>query len=82
MTPSAPPKLRYQRITNRSVEDDKDLRFRNFTKEEAEKRDYAEIENIEKGGPIAMADFTIVNTGTIDELKEKAKEFLLETEKE
>lgn len=72
----APPDYRYQRITKRSVKGDKDLRFRNFTKEEAEKRDYAEIENIEKGGPIAMADFTIVNIGKIDELKEKTKESL------
>ena len=31
---------------------------------EAEQRDYAEIENVEKGGPIAMADYTIVNDGT------------------
>jgi dephospho-CoA kinase len=31
---------------------------------EAEQRDYAEIENVEKGGPIAIADYTIVNDGT------------------
>ena len=30
----------------------------------AEQRDYAEIENVEKGGPIAIADYTIVNNGT------------------
>jgi dephospho-CoA kinase len=35
---------------------------------EAEQRDYAEIENVEKGGPIAMADYTIVNDGTEKEL--------------
>jgi dephospho-CoA kinase len=35
---------------------------------EAEQRDYAEIENVEKGGPIAMADYTIVNDGTQKEL--------------
>ena len=28
----------------------------------------AEIENIDKGGPIAMADFTVVNDGTPAEL--------------
>ena len=66
----APPKLRYARLKNRSVENDQEQRFRNFTEEEAKARDYAEIENIEKGGPIGMADFTIVNTGTIEELKE------------
>lgn len=66
----APPKTRYERLTNRSVEGDEARRFRNFTKEEAKSRDYAEIENLEKGGPIVMADFTIVNTGTIVQLKE------------
>jgi len=66
----APPQLRYERLTNRSVAGDKAQRFRNFTKKEAKSRDYAEIENLEKGGPIVMADFTIVNTGTLDELKE------------
>jgi len=72
----APPKLRYQRLENRAVEKDEKQRFRSFTEEEAKARDYAEIENIEKGGPIAMADFTINNTGTIDELKQKVKDIL------
>ena len=72
----APPKLRYERLANRSVAGDEAQRFRNFTKEESKSRDYAEIENVEKGGPIVMADFTIVNTGTIDQLKEGVKEVL------
>lgn len=72
----APPKLRYERLKNRSVENDEKKRFRPLTEKEAKARDFAEIENIEKGGPIAMADFTILNTGTIEELKEKAKEIL------
>lgn len=65
----APPKIRYERLTDRSVEGDKAQRFRNFTRKEAKSRDYAEIENLEKGGPIVMADFTIINTGTITQLK-------------
>jgi dephospho-CoA kinase len=65
----APPKLRYERVENRSIEGDEKKRFRNLTAQEARARDYAEIENIEKGGPIAMADFTLLNTGTIEELK-------------
>lgn len=69
----ASPKLRYERLKNRAVEGDFNQRFRSFSEEEAKTRDYAEIENIEKGGPIAMADFTIVNTGTIEELKEKIR---------
>ncbi|MFH1423918.1 MAG: AAA family ATPase [Candidatus Nealsonbacteria bacterium] len=72
----APPKLRYGRLTGRSVKDDMAQRFRNFTKEEARSRDYAEIENLEKGGPIVMADFTIVNTGSLDQLKENIGEVL------
>ena len=67
----APPKLRYERLKNRKVENDEKQRFRNLTEEESKARDYAEIENVEKGGPITMADFTIVNIGTIAELKEK-----------
>ena len=36
--------------------------------EEAEQRDYAEIENVEKAGPIAIADYIIVNDGSIEDL--------------
>jgi dephospho-CoA kinase len=78
----APPKLRYERLKNRSVENDEKKRFRPLTEKEAKARDFAEIENIEKSGPIAMADFTILNTGTIDELKEKVKEVLLHVTKD
>lgn len=72
----APPELRYERLKNRKVENDPEQRFRSFSEEEAKARDYAEIENSEKGGPIAMADFTINNIGTIDELKQKTKDIL------
>ena len=65
----APPKTRYKRLIERSLKkNDTDLRNRPMTKEQAIKRDFAEIENIEKGGPIAMADYTIINTGTVKEL--------------
>ncbi|SRR4030042_510719 len=61
----APPKLRYERISKRIMpKSDKDLRFRSFTDKEAQSRDYSQIENLEQGGPVAMADFTIVNTGS------------------
>ena len=72
----APPKIRYERLKNRSIKNDQEQRFRNFTEKEAKARDYAEIENIEKGGPIVMADFTIVNTGTIDELKQAVNKII------
>ena len=72
----APPELRYERLENRAIEKDEKKRFRSFAQKDARARDYAEIENIEKGGPIAMADFTILNTETIEGLKEKVREIL------
>lgn len=72
----APPELRHKRLSERKVANDPKMRFRSFTLEEAKSRDYAEIENIEKGGPIAMADFTIINIGTVDELKQSVKDIL------
>ncbi len=38
------------------------------TYEEFEKRDWTEIENIEKGGPIAIADYTIHNESSLENL--------------
>jgi len=63
----APPKLRYERLSKRAARHGADpkMKYRSFTPEAAKARDFAEIENIEKGGPIAMADYTIVNTGTL-----------------
>jgi dephospho-CoA kinase len=71
----APPELRYERISNRVMAaDDKDLRNRSFTKEEAKSRDYAELEKLNKGGTIAMADFTIVNDRDINFLNQQIEE--------
>lgn len=65
----APPKLRYNRLVKRTLlSTDTSLKNRPATPDSARSRDFAEIENIEKGGPIAMADFTLVNMGTVDEL--------------
>jgi len=66
----APPKLRYDRLENRK-EIDEQMRNRPTTRVESKSRDYAEIENIEKAGPIAMADITIINDGTRDDLIKK-----------
>ena len=52
--------MRYVRISQRPE--------RPLTFTQAEQRDYAEIENVEKGGPIAIADYTIVNDGTKQDL--------------
>ncbi len=52
-------KIRYDRISERNV--------RPFSKEEAIKRDISEIENSAKGGPIAYADYYILNNSNIEE---------------
>lgn len=50
---AAPRATRHVRLANRPV--------RPLTEAEVSSREYAEIENLEKGGPIANADYTIVN---------------------
>ncbi len=67
----ASPETRYKRLVERRPpegEEDLEKRWRSTPPEDSKKRDIAEIENIEKGGPIAMSDFTIVNEGTLEEL--------------
>lgn len=54
----APKHIRHHRLTIRPI--------RPLTIEEANHRDWAEIENIEKGGPIAIADYYIDNSGDRD----------------
>ena len=44
---------------------------RPFDAQAAAERDRSEIENLEKGGPIAIADYYIDNSGTIKEFHEK-----------
>jgi dephospho-CoA kinase len=76
----ASPGTRYKRLENRHMHEcDTHVRMRPLTKEQAKIRDYAEIENIEKGGPIAMADRMIVNEAGEDELRKKMKELANET---
>ena len=60
--------LRYERVGQRPV--------RPLNREEIEKRDYAEIENLAKGGPIAIADYFILNNGTFEDYNERLKEIL------
>jgi dephospho-CoA kinase len=55
------PGTRYSRLTERIL--------RPLTNQEAASRDKSEIENLNKGGPIAMADYTIVNENNLDYLK-------------
>lgn len=59
----APRKLRHKRLSQRPE--------RPFNAREANERDWSEIENLEKGGPIAIADDFIVNDGSLEDLHEK-----------
>ena len=65
-----PKKLRYKRVGERKV--------RPFDREEIIERDRSEIENLEKGGPIAAADYYVLNDGSIDEMKQDIDEVLKE----
>ena len=49
---------------------------RPLTLGEAASRDKSEIENSNKGGPIAMADFIIVNEASLEKLKEETEQVL------
>ncbi len=60
--------LRYDRLSKRDV--------RPFNNEEAKKRDITEIENIEKAGPIAYADYYIYNNGSIEEYYKRLDEII------
>jgi dephospho-CoA kinase len=70
----ASPKLRYKRLENRKVDGDINVRNRPLTPKEAKSRDISEIENLNKGGTIAMADFTIVNNKDINFLNQQIEE--------
>ncbi|MBU0979320.1 MAG: AAA family ATPase [Nanoarchaeota archaeon] len=61
----ASPKTRYERLAIRPE--------RPLKEEHAMARDLTEIENLDKGGPIAMADYTIISEGSIEQEKEDVK---------
>ena len=54
------PSIRYRRLKKRA--------FRGLEKKEAISRDYSHIEELDVGGPIAMADFHVLNDGDIKAL--------------
>jgi dephospho-CoA kinase len=68
----APKYLRHQRLANRPE--------RPFTKAEADERDWSEIENLEKGGPIAIADHFIINNDNLEHLHEQIDDALNDIE--
>ncbi len=54
------PQVRTRRMSGRAV--------RPLTAEELVSRDYSQIENLHQAGPIARADFTIINEGSLEDL--------------
>lgn len=65
--------LRYSRLEKRVV--------RPFTNEEAKKRDISEIENIAKAGPIAYANYYILNNKSQNDLINRLDDILKYIEK-
>ena len=64
--------LRYERVAKRPG--------RSFDARAIRERDRSEIENLEKGGPIAAADYYVLNNGTVDELEAAVDKVLKEIE--
>lgn len=64
----ASPAMRHRRLAGRPI--------RPLTPEEAVSRDIAEIEQSNKGGPIAMADFTIINDSSLETLQQRTREVI------
>ena len=75
----ASPEVRYARLANRKLDPcDTAGRNRPLSRDEAISRDYREIEKSDKGGPIAMADYTIINEKDFPHLESQVKEILNE----
>lgn len=64
----APKALRRKRLAERSI--------RPFNAEQAALRDFSEIENLEKGGPIAIADYYLDNSRGLNELRQNLDKIL------
>jgi dephospho-CoA kinase len=62
------PADRYKRLGSRKI--------RPLTPEQAKSRDYAEIQNMNKGGPICMADFTILNDADMGALRKHVEQII------
>ena len=59
----ASPDTRIERLKSRP--------HRPLTSDEVKSRDYSQIANLHQAGPIARADYTIINEGTPEEMFEK-----------
>ncbi len=64
----ASPAIRYERLSSRKE--------RTFTKAEARVRDISELQHLNKGGPIAIADYLVKNETTKEDLYKELEAFL------
>ena len=64
--------MRYERVAKRPN--------RPFDTQAIRERDRSEIENLEKGGPIAAADYYILNNGSVDDMTTRLAEILKQEE--
>jgi dephospho-CoA kinase len=62
------PDIRTERMAKRP--------FRPLTKEEFVSREYSQIENLHQAGPVARADFMVVNEGTKEDLYKQIDEII------
>lgn len=60
--------IRYRRLGMRAI--------RPLTPIEAKSRDISELENLDKGGPIAFTDYIVINDGPMEEMNNKLKQYL------
>lgn len=60
---------RYRRLSTREI--------RPLTSQQAEERDFSEITQLEKGGPIALCDYYVTNDGTLEILDQQVSNLLL-----
>jgi dephospho-CoA kinase len=60
--------IRYERLGERA--------FRPLTRVEARSRDVSEIEKLDKGGPIAFADYLVINDDSLNDLKNKLQQYI------
>lgn len=64
----ASPEVRYKRLKSRKI--------RPLSKKDAQGRDYSQIEFHKQGGPIAMADYTIINENSKTNLTEQVDKII------
>ena len=64
--------LRHKRVGKRAD--------RPFNAEEIQERDRSEVENLEKGGPIAMADYYVLNNSDVEDLNARVDDVLKKIE--